>query len=90
MTPERKRVIYLEFLNRCGANLDELPQEANLILRKINYIDLCAPLIWEDRMKGITAGKIAPRYGLDLYQVRNILYLKKGSPWYNQGNPQDL
>lgn len=86
----RRRQVYLDLLQRCGIQCEELPPQANHILSQINYFDLIAPLIWDDKKAGLTIGKIAIKYEITHKDANNIIYLKRNSPYYNKVQPNQI
>lgn len=76
MKDDYKRAIYLEFLNRCGYEVQEIPPEAWAMFRHYNYKYFIEPMLKEDS-KTLSIGKLAIKYRVSTDHVKYILYKKK-------------
>lgn len=75
MKNDRKRIVYLEFLNRCGLECTVIPKSAWVILRYADYKSFVEPMIIEDS-KELSQGKLAIKYGLSVSKIKYILSRK--------------
>jgi len=84
MKKERKRIVMLEFLKRCGYEGDEITPKAWKLLRHVNYKSFIEPMVIADfkskrNPKGMTVGKLAIKYGINIDQVKYILFKKNAN-----------
>lgn len=67
-----KRQIYLEFFQRCGFDINELPKESWKLFRHMNYRKFIEPMVIED-IADLRKREICNKYDITMRQLDRIL-----------------
>lgn len=68
-----KKQMLLFYNELTQQSLDELPDHARTILRKLSKNELCKPLVIKDRSLGMTLGQLSLKYDLTRSQIQYLL-----------------